>query len=95
MLVLKVTSSIISKTKRVVSAKSAYKSAQEKKKKKNSRVQNMQPKEYGDTWGISLRIWDRVKEIGSEHPSKLLNIKWQKNKENQIFQAETLIQQYF
>ena len=34
MLVLKVTSSIISKTKRVVSAKSAYKSAQEKKKKK-------------------------------------------------------------
>lgn len=32
----------------------------------------MQPKEYGDTWGISLGIWDRVKEIGSEHPSELL-----------------------
>lgn len=51
----------------------------------------MQPKEYGDTWGISLGIWGRVKEIGSEHPSELLNIKWQKKKEreNQIFQAET------
>ena len=40
----------------------------------------MQPKEYGDTWGISLGIWARVKEIGSEHPSELLNIKWQKKK---------------
>lgn len=56
----------------------------------------MQLKEYGDTWGISLGIWDRVKEIGSEHPSELLNINWQKkNKENQIFQAETLTRQYF
>lgn len=55
----------------------------------------MQLKEYGDTWRISLGIWDRVKGIGSEHPSELLNINWQKNKENQIFQAETLNRQYF
>ena len=61
----------------------------------------MQPKEYGDTWGISLGIWARVKEIGSEHPSELLNIKWQKKKRERErerepdFSGRNFIQQYF